>query len=238
MLRVRKAGLGAVTFSVVTGTRGNYAAGAARREQILEAATLHFARNGYHRTTMASIAKDVGITTAGLMHHFPSKQELLVALAEHRFSLLAGWASAKAEDDDGLGFWRTTVRLTERMVNKPGLIELFLLVAFESVDPSSPVHGVYTRRYAEGVRRGVTHWQAGIARGVFRPDIDCEAFGRQCIAVTDGLQLQWALSDGTLDLVAAIRDHHERLLRTAVLPGIVVDLGPLGRRPRPSGDGS
>ena len=218
----------------MTGTRGNYAAGAARREQILEAATLHFARNGYHRTTMASIAKDVGITTAGLMHHFPGKQELLVALAEHRFSLLAGWAKASPEADDGLGFWRTTVILTERMVAKPGLIELFLLVAFESVDPSSPVHGLYTRRYAEGVRRSVTHWQAGIDRGIFRPDIDCEAFGRQCIAVTDGLQLQWALSDGALDLVASIRDHHERLLRTAVMPGIEVNLGPVPATRKPS----
>ncbi|HEY3339939.1 MAG TPA: TetR/AcrR family transcriptional regulator [Propionicimonas sp.] len=209
----------------MTGTRGNYAAGAARREQILESATLHFARNGYHRTTMASIAKDVGITTAGLMHHFPGKQELLLALAEHRFSLLAGWAAEGPVDHDGLGFWRTTVRLTERMVAKPGLIELFLLVAFESVDPSSPVHGLYARRYVEGVHRAASHWQAGIDRGIFRPDIDCEAFGRQCIAVTDGLQLQWALSDGALDLAASIRDHHERLIRTAVLPGIVVDLG-------------
>jgi AcrR family transcriptional regulator len=214
----------------VTVRRGNYAAGTARREQILEAATVHFAANGYHRTTMTSIAKDVGITTAGLMHHFPTKQELLVALADHRISLLAGWATESQEEDDGLGFWRTTIRLTERMVSKPGLIGLFLVVAFEAADPTSPVHELYARRYEEGVRRGAGHWRAGIARGLFRPDIDCEAFARQSIAVTDGLQLQWALSGGALDLVGAIKDHHERLVSSATLPGVVVDLTPAGRR--------
>lgn len=204
--------------------RGNYAAGKARREQILDAATVHFAANGYHRTTMTSIAADVGISAAGLLHHFPSKQQLLLALADYRISMLAGWAAQSPPDEDGLGFWRTTVMLTQRFVSKPGLIELFLLVAFEAADPTSPVHELYAKRYEEGVRRSSGHWQRGIERGIFRDDIDCEAFARQGIAVTDGLQLQWALSDGRLDLVAMIRDHHERLLRSAVVPGMDVDL--------------
>jgi AcrR family transcriptional regulator len=212
----------------VSGHRGNYAAGLARREQILEAATVHFAANGYQRTTMASIAKDVGITTAGLMHHFPSKPELLLALADHRITLMAGWAAGGSWDGDGLGFWRTTVRLTERFVSKPGLIELFLLVAVEAAEPSSPVHTLYARRYAEGVQRGAAAWQRAIERGVVRPDIDPAALARQSIAVTDGLQLQWALSDGALDLVAAIRDHHERLIRSVAMPGVVVDLSATG----------
>lgn len=215
----------AVTFSTVAARRGNYAAGAARRAQILDAATVHFARNGYHGTTLASIAKDVGITPAGLMHHFATRQELLVALADHRISLLAGWADEDVpRAEDGLDFWRTTVRLTERFISKPGLVELFLLVAFEAADPTSPVHDLYVQRYEEGVQRGARHWRSGIERGIFRADVDCEAYARLTIAVTDGLQLQWALSNGKLDIVQAVRDHHERLIRSAALPGVVVDL--------------
>jgi TetR/AcrR family transcriptional regulator, cholesterol catabolism regulator len=52
-----------------------------RRDEILEAATLLFAEQGYHAVGMRAIAESVGIRSSSLYHHFPSKQALLAAIA-------------------------------------------------------------------------------------------------------------------------------------------------------------
>mgnify|MGYP005835788097 FL=1 len=49
-------------------------------EAIIEAAATVFRRKGYHGATMAEIAAAVGLTAGSLYHHFPSKQDLLVAV--------------------------------------------------------------------------------------------------------------------------------------------------------------
>lgn len=50
-----------------------------------------------------------------------------------------------------------------------------------------------------------------------REGTDCPAVARECIAVSDGLQLQWVISGGTLDLADAVRLHADRIART-ILP--------------------
>ncbi len=56
-------------------------------EEILEAAAHSFSRNGYDGTSLAEIAKAVGIKTPALYYHFKSKNEILYAYlqrcAEH-----------------------------------------------------------------------------------------------------------------------------------------------------------
>ena len=50
-----------------------------RRAEILALATEAFVTNGYAGTSMAELARAVGIQKASLYHHFPSKQALFVA---------------------------------------------------------------------------------------------------------------------------------------------------------------
>ncbi|MDT5170838.1 MAG: hypothetical protein QOD02_4173, partial [Mycobacterium sp.] len=38
------------------------------------------ARNGWRNTSLAQIAKEAGVTPAGLLHHFESKEQLLNAV--------------------------------------------------------------------------------------------------------------------------------------------------------------
>ena len=53
-----------------------------------------------------------------------------------------------------------------------------------------------------------------LARGELVPGTDCVALARECIAVSDGLQLQWVLTDGAVDLLARIRAHAQRIAQT------------------------
>ncbi|PIM65795.1 TetR family transcriptional regulator, partial [Streptomyces sp. JV178] len=49
---------------------------------MLDTAVDHFARWGFHASSLARIAKDAGITQGGLLHHFPSKEDLLLHVLE------------------------------------------------------------------------------------------------------------------------------------------------------------
>lgn len=73
---------------------------AARREHILDAAERCFARSGFHRTTMAEICAEAGISAGALYVHFPSKEALIAGSAERdRLHLTDQFAAvAKAPD--------------------------------------------------------------------------------------------------------------------------------------------
>ncbi|MDW5323817.1 TetR family transcriptional regulator [Plantactinospora sp. KLBMP9567] len=52
------------------------------RSRILRTALDLFGAQGYQRTSLRQIADRLGLTKAGILYHFPSKEHLLVALAE------------------------------------------------------------------------------------------------------------------------------------------------------------
>lgn len=54
----------------------------ARRERILDAAEICFARAGFHRCTMQDICKEAGISPGALYVYFASKEELIAGIVE------------------------------------------------------------------------------------------------------------------------------------------------------------
>ena len=52
------------------------------RQDILDASLVLFAEQGYDKTSLREIAEQVGVTKAALYYHFPSKEQILVALFE------------------------------------------------------------------------------------------------------------------------------------------------------------
>ena len=59
------------------------ASGAGTKELIVEVARRRFADHGFSATSLTEIADEVGIRRPSLLHHFPSKAELLVAAVDH-----------------------------------------------------------------------------------------------------------------------------------------------------------
>lgn len=52
-----------------------------RRQEIVDAALTHFVQHGYEGTSVGAIADEVGVTKAAVSYHFPSKDDLLAAVA-------------------------------------------------------------------------------------------------------------------------------------------------------------
>jgi TetR/AcrR family transcriptional repressor of uid operon len=61
----------------------------ARRERILDAAELCFARAGFHRTTMQHICREAGISPGALYVYFASKEDLIAGIVERDRAKLA-----------------------------------------------------------------------------------------------------------------------------------------------------
>ncbi|MER6973687.1 TetR family transcriptional regulator [Nocardioides sp. NPDC000445] len=63
-------------------------------EPVLEAAARLFVRQGFHATSMREVAAESGMSVAGIYHHYPAKEQILLALlditmTEIRWRLLA-----------------------------------------------------------------------------------------------------------------------------------------------------
>ena len=54
----------------------------ATRHRILQAAVKLFARQGYHKTTIADLAQAIQLTSGAIFHHFASKEALLEAVVD------------------------------------------------------------------------------------------------------------------------------------------------------------
>lgn len=52
----------------------------ARRRQILDAAALCFARNGFHATSMQDVLKEADLSAGAVYRYFSGKEELIAAI--------------------------------------------------------------------------------------------------------------------------------------------------------------
>jgi AcrR family transcriptional regulator len=62
---------------------------AAKRDALRRGAAAHFARNGYERASMASVAAACGVSKALIYHYYDSKEALLFDLLHEHLSSLA-----------------------------------------------------------------------------------------------------------------------------------------------------
>ena len=60
-----------------------------KRREILDAALEVVARNGYSRTSVRELADAVGLSQAGLLHYFDSKEHLFAEVLRHLVETVA-----------------------------------------------------------------------------------------------------------------------------------------------------
>lgn len=69
-----------------------------RRQQVLEAALRCFDREGFHRTNMAQVIAESGMSAGSVYRYFPSKADLIHAAVREVFERLHGVVSTTLDD--------------------------------------------------------------------------------------------------------------------------------------------
>ncbi|UUU30950.1 TetR/AcrR family transcriptional regulator [Streptomyces sp. CA-210063] len=194
------------------GARGSYAVGDERRLRILDAAVEHFAQWGFHASSLARIAKDVGITQGGLLHHFRGKEDLLVQVLG-RMDETDRERFFSREFESAAQMFAALVKLAEFNSTRLGRTRMFNVLAAEAGDPGHPAHAYFVKRYAEVVDTVAGVLRRGVDTGELRADTDVVAVAQELAAVMDGLQIQWVLDPKGFDMAGRFRAYAERVSR-------------------------
>ncbi len=189
---------------------GGYLKGRIRREDILAAAVAEYGEAGYHGSSLRAIAKRAGITHAGLLYYFPTKEALLAAVLERR------------DTDDterehlavppGREWLNHLVALSEHNSRHPGIVDLYTRLAAEAVAADHPAHAYFHRHYRIARDHAVESFRVLAGQGELRPGVDPAHAGLGLVALMDGLQVQWLTAPDEVDLVGALRGYLAALL--------------------------
>jgi AcrR family transcriptional regulator len=182
-----------------------------RKARILAMAQRLLTRNGWRNTTLAQIAGAAGVSPAGLLHHFESKEQLLHAVLDAR----------DADDDshaDRAGDLISEVAaVADRFYRSPELIGTYSVLLAENLDPEAPLHDRLAARY-----RSAGDIVAGLIRrgqraGQFRLDIDVTVKATQILAFITGMETTWLINP-SVPLTEVFKEYSESLARDLAPP--------------------
>ncbi|WP_341935771.1 TetR/AcrR family transcriptional regulator [Microbacterium sp. LWO14-1.2] len=189
-----------------------------KREQILKAAVEIFGNKGSTNGTLADVAEQVGITHAGVLHHFGSKQKLLLEVLAYRDQADVQNLAEK-HIPGGPELFLHLVRTAIANERRPGIVQAYTVLSSESVTDNHPGREYFEERYTT-LRREVTEAFRELCaqEGVTEPDTIATA-AASILAVMDGLQLQWLLHRDVFDLGEASEFAIRAIVNGVLHPG-------------------
>lgn len=203
-----------MTATETVRTRGSYAKTAARRREILEAGMDVFAEQGFRSGSLREVAERVGMSQAGLLHHFSNKNELLAAILDFRDE--RDREKSAIEIGSGIDGIRGLLRLVEHNMQVPGLVELHCVLSAEATSPDHPAHAHFVRRYSWLIEGMTVSFEIMAREGQLADGVDPGSAARMLIAMMDGLQLQWLLDRDSVDMAEETRRSLRPLLTVEI----------------------
>ncbi|HEY5222290.1 MAG TPA: TetR/AcrR family transcriptional regulator [Microbacteriaceae bacterium] len=174
---------------------------AAKRERILEAAMSVFGTKGYNHGSLLEIAEQANMTHAGVLHHFGSKDQLLVAMLEYRDQ--ADVAHLEGQHPPiGKDLLLHLVETTKINSMRAGVVQTYAVLAAESVTENHPAQEFFRSRFT-----GLRGMIAEAFREMAPDDVDEAKLWQAASAVIgamDGLQVQWLLDPDAVDMPHAV----------------------------------
>ena len=158
------------------------AKGEDRKQRILAVAERLLTRKGWRSTTLAQIAKEAGVTPAGLLHHFESKEQLLNAVLDARDPD----DDAHADRDGDL--IAELCRVAERFNRAPELIGTFTVLLVENIVPDAPLHDRMLARYRDAIDIIAELIEPGQEDGQYRTDFAPANKAVEILAFINGME--------------------------------------------------
>ena len=173
---------------------------AARRQQILDAARRRFARDGFHATSMQQVIAEAGLSVGAVYRYFPSKSDLIVAIAQQMADGIAAQLSTIADEPDRslTDVMEAAVGLIEANTGPDGMLPLVVQVWAEA-QRDRALAAMVRQLYGEIVVVYEKIAARAIARGELPADADAAAVGPALAALVLGYGIL-RLMTGKVDL--------------------------------------
>lgn len=182
-----------------TGSRGPYAKGVQRRQEILDQTLEVVASRGIDGTSLRAIGEAIGVSHAALRHYFSSREALLVEVLRERDA-----ASDRALGDLAGVFTRLSF-VADRNVSEPALVTLYTTLLGASVEPGNETaRSYFAARFATARADLAQQLRDELAATGRHSDADLDQVASLIIAAFDGLQVQWLL-DRNVDIAGTLR---------------------------------
>jgi AcrR family transcriptional regulator len=173
-----------------------------RREQILQAAAGIIAQRGYYGFGIQELARQCGITNAGLLYYFGTKERLLIAMLEDRDRRDAvavhSIAGLTGQRDTHIGLslkqlFKVLRAIVQRNSSQPEFVRLYTVLRTEALDQAHPARQYFVEREAATLE--------AFARMVAPHVVAPHSTARQLKALMNGLEDQWLRADFGFNLV-------------------------------------
>jgi AcrR family transcriptional regulator len=191
--------------------------GVERRKAIVEAALELFAAKGARGTSVADVAEKVGITPPAVLHHFGTKDDLLLAVVEERDRRSEG-AFLDLLAEGGLAAIRALAKVAEANQNERRLVAAYVVLEAENLQEDDVAHCYFltrSRNMRQGIRAAI---ERGQESGEIRPDVDSKAKADEILAFMSGAAAQWSL-DPTMSLVGLYETYLDGLIANLAASG-------------------
>jgi AcrR family transcriptional regulator len=187
------------------------AKGEDRRQLILAVAQRMLTRNGWRNTTLGQIAREAGVTPAGLLHHFESKEQLLRAVLDAR----------DAFDDENRHAPGDTFEhiegVVERFQRVPDMVGMFVVLLVENLDPEAPLHARLLSRYQSSIEIVADLILQGQRAGQYRKDVDPTIKATEIVAFITGMETSWLL-DPSVPVIEVFKEYTQSLAQQLTEP--------------------
>ena len=173
-----------------------------RRQLIIEAAIPIIGQRGYYGFSIKSLAEACELTVPGVLHHFGSKEAILMAVLDYRErnDFEAVWHGLPFRDAEQLEayslaeFKRLMHDTVARNCQQPEILRLGSMLRIESLYPGHPAYTFFRDRNRRALRT-FTHMLTGKAA---QPDVAAT----QVIALMLGMEALWLGNPEMIDFVA------------------------------------
>jgi len=174
-----------------------------KEARILRAAVQVFARNGYHGSSMAAVAREAQVATGTIYLYFERKQDLLITLFQRH---LGGYIDR----------CRPALQAAEPGVPRLRLLAEMHLAFFAEDRALANVFQIHAREpdpvLGEGIRPTVTEYfdviteviEAGVSAGAFRLDLDVRLARHVFFGALDEVVTGWVRSKRAYPLMSVL----------------------------------
>lgn len=173
------------------------------RKTEIVAATLRLADElGPDRLTTLVVAKAVGLTQPGIFRHFPTKQDLWLAVAAHiAETMKRAWGEVLAAEAAPPDRVAALIQVQLRQIAANPAIPA-ILHSRELHTGNAPLRAEFIALMTQFQSLLTDALNEGRAQGVFRPDLDPQDAAILLISLVQGLAIRWSLGQRAFSLEA------------------------------------